>query len=118
MFENGDSRDVYLPPGVWVDYQTGKSYKGGWYNIKVGEIPIVMMVKDGTVLPHAKLAQTTKEIDWKELELRVYTSTGKASGKLFAPGDSKCLDITVAKNGNTLQVTSDPYQGKVKYKLK
>jgi len=34
LMESGVSaRDVYLPPGQWIDYQSGKVYAGGWHNI-------------------------------------------------------------------------------------
>jgi beta-galactosidase len=35
-------RDVYLPPGQWIDYQSGKSFSGGWRKIEAGPIPVVM----------------------------------------------------------------------------
>jgi alpha-D-xyloside xylohydrolase len=31
--------NVYLPPGTWIDYQTGKNYSGGWQHIEAGKIP-------------------------------------------------------------------------------
>ena len=40
-------RDVYLPAGQWIDYQTGKLYAGGWHKIEAGPIPVVMLVRDG-----------------------------------------------------------------------
>ncbi|MFN8206601.1 MAG: glycoside hydrolase family 31 protein [Bacteroidales bacterium] len=37
LFEaNMTGRDVYLPEGNWIDYQTGKSYSGGWHHIESG----------------------------------------------------------------------------------
>jgi alpha-D-xyloside xylohydrolase len=29
-------RDVYLPQGQWIDYQTGKLYPAGWHRIEAG----------------------------------------------------------------------------------
>ena len=31
-------RQVYLPGGEWVDYQTGITYTRGWHTIEMGEI--------------------------------------------------------------------------------
>lgn len=118
LFENGTSRDVYLPPGQWIDYQTGQKYSGGWHEIEVGEVPVVMLVKDGTILPHAKLVQSTKNINWKDLELKVYSTNGKAQGKVFKPGDKKCNEIVLYKKGEQYLVKSDPYNGMVKYDIK
>jgi len=66
------ARDVYLPPGQWVDYQTRKVYAGGWHNIVAGQIPIVMLVRDGAVIPHIKLAQSTAQMDWSSVEKVVF----------------------------------------------
>ena len=49
MHENETGRDVYLPPGTWIDYQTGKAYAGGWQKIEAGKIPEIILVRDGTV---------------------------------------------------------------------
>lgn len=41
LFEaNATGRDVYLPAGTWIDYQTGKVYCGGWHRIEAGAIPV------------------------------------------------------------------------------
>ncbi len=56
MHENATGRDVYLPPGTWIDYQGGKSYDGGWHHIEAGQLPVVMLVRNGTVIPQIALA--------------------------------------------------------------
>ena len=117
LLENGDSRDVYLPPGIWFDYQTGKRYAGGWHKVEVGEIPVVLMVRDETVIPHAELAQTTKEIDWNNLDLKVFSSTGSAKGFIFKPEDTDISEIAVKKGVKGFDMDDDPYQGSVKYQF-
>jgi alpha-D-xyloside xylohydrolase len=67
LFEDSDSRYVYLPAGKWVDYQTKKSYAGGWHEIAAGDIPCVILVKKGSVIPHVPVAQSTSEIDWSKV---------------------------------------------------
>ncbi|MGD8786405.1 MAG: alpha-xylosidase, partial [Phycisphaerales bacterium] len=62
LLESVNSRDVYLPPGWWIDYQTGNVYAGGWHHIKAGDIPVVVLVRDGTVIPHIGLAQSTAQM--------------------------------------------------------
>ncbi|VXD13512.1 TIM-barrel domain-containing protein [Marinoscillum sp. 108] len=118
LLENGTSREVYLPPGLWIDYQTEKEYPGGWHTMEVGEIPIVMLVRDGTILPHAKLAQTTKEIDWKTLELRVFSTNGKAAGLLYTPEADAIGEIVLTKVGEDYKLTTDPFKDKIKYIIK
>jgi len=67
LLESGmTGRTVYLPEGKWIDYQTEKVYEGGWHRIEAGSLPIIMLVRDGSVLPHLKLAQSTAEMDWRK----------------------------------------------------
>ena len=90
LLESGDSRTVYLPRGKWIDYQSGKVYEGGYQTIKVGEIPCVILVRDGSLIPHAPLAQRTDQIQWDKVELKAYKADAKkCQGLLFKPGDSK-----------------------------
>ena len=95
LLESGSSRNVYLPAGKWVDYQSGKIYEGGFQDIETGEIPCVILVRDGSLIPHAKLAQHTGDIDWSDIELREYKSSAdlKCTGILYKPGDSAIQTI-------------------------
>jgi len=52
-------RDVYLPQGQWIDYQTGKVYPAGWHRIEAGRIPVVMLVREGSVIPQMQAALST-----------------------------------------------------------
>jgi len=72
LLESGNSRNVYLPKGKWIDYQSGKVYEGGYQTIKAGKIPCIILVKDGSVIPHAPLAQRTDQIDWNAVENKVF----------------------------------------------
>ena len=47
-------------------------YAGGWHRIEAGKIPVVMLVRDGTVLPHIALAQSTQKMDWSKMDLAVF----------------------------------------------
>ena len=90
LMESGNSRMVYLPKGKWIDYQDGKVYDGGYQTIKAGKIPAVILVRDGSLIPHAPLAQRTDEIDWNKVELKAYKADAKTcKGLLYKPGDSQ-----------------------------
>jgi alpha-D-xyloside xylohydrolase len=118
LFENVTERNVYLPKGKWIDYQTNKIYEGGWHTIKAGDIPIIMLVKDGTVLPHIKLAQSTKDMDWSSLELKVFAAdAAKASCKLYVPNDTNLYNLEVVKKGNSFELVKNPLEGKTKFKI-
>src|SRR5574344_31931 len=97
LMESGiNERVVYLPKAKWIDYHDGKVYNSGWNTIKAGTLPIIMLVRDGSVLPHIKLAQSTSEMDWSKINLKVYCVEKKsAEGQLFLPSDSKTQSIKV-----------------------
>tara|TARA_Y100001935_G_scaffold109309_1_gene90774 strand:- start:25077 stop:27446 length:2370 start_codon:yes stop_codon:yes gene_type:complete len=114
LFENVEERSVYLPMGtVWHDYQTGKIYEGGFHTIEAGEIPIIILVRDGAVIPHADLVQTTKDLDWGNLELKVYSKDGNGTGLLYKP-DSKKVETLELKNG---KLTKNPFGRKTRFKV-
>ena len=119
LIEEGSSRKVYLPPGSWIDYQTGKVYRGAeWHQISSGQIPVVLLVKDHSVVPHIAVAQSTSQMNWNEIELRVFSTDGSAVGGLFAlpQGDLQTLRVDSAPNG--LVIKDDPLRGKVKWQIR
>ena len=90
LMESGTERMVYLPKGKWIDYQSGAVYEGGYQTIKVGKIPAVILVRDGSLIPHAPLVQRTDEINWNAIELKPYQAdAAKCTGLLYKPGDAK-----------------------------
>lgn len=119
LFEDVKSRNVYLPPGQWIDYQTGKIYSGGWHNIEAGTIPIIVLARDGAVIPHIKLAQSTSEMDWSELELVVYSSDSQnVNGLVCLPSDLVLHKLSLVKEYNKFQLENDPFAGKVSWKIR
>ncbi|NLP56895.1 alpha-xylosidase [Lutibacter sp. B1] len=118
LFENVTERSVYLPEGKWIDYQTHKVYKKGWHTIEVGEIPIIMLVKDGTILPHIKLAQSTKDMDWSHLELKVYAADAtEVSCNLYLPNDEQLYKLSATKKDQTFELKNNPVSTKTKFKI-
>jgi len=94
LMESGDSRDCYLPKGKWIDYQTGTVYDGGWQHIKVGEIPAVILVRDGSLIPTVPVAQSTDKIEWDKMELKAYkVDAQKCLGLVFKPGDTDVTEV-------------------------
>jgi alpha-D-xyloside xylohydrolase len=105
-------RDVYLPPGQWIDYQTGKTYAGGWHNIQAGQIPVVMLVRDGAVIPHMKAAQSTAQLDWGKIEMVVYASGAQGRGLVCLPGDNVLRPLEAARRNGAFALVGDPLAGK------
>ncbi len=114
LFESGTTgRDVYLPPGQWIDYQTGQVYAAGWHRIEAGKIPVVMLVRDGAAIPHIALAQSTKDMDWSKLDLVVFASASeKAEGLVCLPSDRVLRKVSLAKKGGAFGAAEDALGGK------
>ena len=91
MLEDGNGRDVYLPgKDKWIDYQTGKVYNPGWNHIVCGELPIVIMVKDGSAIPHIPVAQCTDQLKWDKIIWKHFkVEKKKTEGLLCLPVDNK-----------------------------
>jgi alpha-D-xyloside xylohydrolase len=118
LHQGETSRAVYLPPGGWIDYQTGKSYAGGWQTIAAGEIPEIILVRDGTVLPHIALAQSTMQMDWSKIELVVYAKeAATAKGSVFLPGDREPQSLTLTKQDGAFKLSEDPLAGRVAWQI-
>ncbi len=117
LFDDNLSRDVYLPPGLWIDYQTNKEYSEGWHHIDAGKVPIVMLVKKGSVIPHIELAQSTKFMDWSKLELKVYGGAGKESKVLVClPDDKKLQELFIMKTeSGDYELRENPLKGKLEF---
>ena len=114
LFDEASARRVYLPPGRWIDYQGGRTYEGSrWYELRAGEIPIVLLVRDHTALPHVMVAQSTAFVDWHHIELRVFSSDGApADGSVALPGDDVHL---VRVSGD--RIVRDPLVGRVTWRI-
>jgi alpha-D-xyloside xylohydrolase len=118
LMESGSSRRVYLPPGEWIDYQTGKTYAGErWHQIEAGQIPVVLLVRNHAAIPHVRVAQSTADIDWKNVELRVFSTDNGPAGAMFTlpDGDLQPLILNGSPSGYTLP--GDPLRGQVSWRV-
>ena len=112
--ENATTRRVYLPPGMWIDYQTGRAYEGArWHTMTAGAIPIVLLVKNHTVLPHLAVAQSTSAMNWNDVQLRVFSTDGARSTGAFALPNGAVQSLQV----DGTRLVSDPLAGKVKWRV-
>ena len=119
LIESDKERDVYLPPGQWIDYQTGKVYDGGWHRSQAGEIPVIALVKEGAVIPHIELAQSTAYMNWSELELVIYTAEkDTAEGLVCLPSDQILHKIELSSQNGSFRLNNNPLLGKVKWNIR
>lgn len=118
LFENTTGRDVYLPPGQWIDYQSGKNFPGGWHRIEAGVIPVVMLVREGAVIPRIALAQSTSQMDWTKLELVVFaTASSRVTGKVCLPSDNILHSLSLSGKNASFSLDKDPLAGRVKWNI-
>jgi len=95
--ENSTGRDVYLPAGEWIDYQTGKLYSGGWHKIEAGSIPVRDAGARWRGHPQMEPAQSTASLDWSKLDMVIYADPRRKPRRAWcacrrqrpAPGGSR-----------------------------
>jgi alpha-D-xyloside xylohydrolase len=118
LIEPGDTRKVYLPPGTWIDYQSNKTYEGAkWHQITAGPIPVILLVKDHTALAHLKVAQSTSEMDWNNVELKIFSSdNGPVTGWFTSP-QNDVFQLELNNTGRGYALKTDPLAGKVKWQV-
>jgi alpha-D-xyloside xylohydrolase len=120
LFEAGSQkRDVYLPPGSWIDYQTGRSHAGGWHRLEAGALPALILVREGAALPHITLAQSTQDMDWSRLELVVFGGqAARAHALVSLPSDNVLHRLALARRGRDFVLESDPLAGRVRWETR
>lgn len=104
-----DNREVYLPVGDWVQYGTNNRFKGGrWINAKKDSLPILIFIKDGSIIPRVAVSQCTKDIDWANIQLDMYTTVDAEDNQkqeLNIYSDKDCVKVNV--EGDTVDYVSD-----------
>lgn len=118
MEANTKSRNVYLPAGKWIDYQSGKVYDKGWNNIEAGEIEAVILVRNGAVLPNIQLAQSTMQMDWSKIELVPYSIDKSELHTLIClPDDNQLKEIQLVKKADKIDIANNPFGTKVSFSV-
>jgi alpha-D-xyloside xylohydrolase len=69
------------------------------------------------VIPHARLAQSTKDIDWSKIQLSVYSTNGAAKGIVFRPSDKELNELNVVLKNGKYNLATDPYNKKVEWNI-
>jgi alpha-D-xyloside xylohydrolase len=71
------------------------------------------------MIPHIALAQSTAQMDWTKLDLVVYaTDSQKANGLICLPTDKVLHKISVVRRNGNFAIESDPFAGKVGWKIR
>lgn len=116
LLESNSQREVYLPPGGWVDYQSGARYEGGSTElIQVGPLPIIILVREGAVIPHAKLAQSVDEMDWSRVDL-VWFGESPSRPAMFVNQDGEPMKVQLQED-LPHAVLNDPSRGTIRWSV-
>jgi len=124
MAAPGNRRDIYLPPGQWIDYFTGQTYPGEQllrYKCPLDRIPV--FVKAGSILPLQPEMAYSDERPLDTLIVQVY-GPGRAEFNLYEDdgsslgyrtGEYAWTAITEAPLASgTYQITIGPTKGEFK----
>ena len=90
-----------------------KLYSAGWHRIEAGRIPIVLLVREGAVIPHIEAAQSTARLDWSKLEMVVYAAGAQnAQGLVCLPSDNVLHKVDATRRGGVFALAADAPAGK------
>jgi alpha-D-xyloside xylohydrolase len=117
LLEHGvNGRNVYLPPGTWHDFQSGRTHDGpGWKRLQAGELPVVLLVRDGAAVPMVEVAQSTDDIDWGKVTLRVFATGPEARALFCLPADGVLHELSLKRRAAKWSLSADPTEGRVKW---
>jgi alpha-glucosidase len=122
--EGATSQKVYLPPGEWMDYATGRRYAGA-HSIQVPADAttwkgIPLFVRSGSILATQPLEQYTGEHPVTELTLDIFPSATAAAFVVY-DDDGTTYDyekgkyfrqvVTAARSGEETAITLDAPSG-------
>ncbi|MDE7313398.1 MAG: alpha-xylosidase [Eubacterium sp.] len=113
VFHAEGMAEYYLPTGRWTNYLTGEEVQGGvWRREHHGYLSIPLLVRENTILATASGTASADEPYAGRLLVKVYGLKEKAHTQVFQ-GSGKVLELTLAKNGNTVTIHSQaehPYR--------
>jgi alpha-glucosidase (family GH31 glycosyl hydrolase) len=102
-----DCRQVYLPPGGWVDFRTHAVLEGGRHIDVTAPLEFVpLYVRAGAILPLGPLRQHTEEPSDEPLTVGLYAPAGEAEYVLQEPEGPVRLAYRV--EGGAVHVTAPP----------
>jgi alpha-D-xyloside xylohydrolase len=102
-------RKIYLPPGAWVDYQTGKTYPGEkWLYLDTGPLPGILLVREGALIPQVPIAQSTSMIKWDQLS---FIAFGNQHAKGIYYHENEYLQLEAKKEGKEWKLVSENKAG-------
>jgi alpha-D-xyloside xylohydrolase len=101
IYDESESRRLYLPEGAWYDWWTGRRVDGGrWLQVEAPLDRIPLYVREGRVIPLMESMDYIGQRPMRSIELRVAPFTGDGETAFTAPVDESWADIRYqAANG-------------------
>lgn len=87
--ENGNAdfsavREIYLPKGRWIDFNTNEIYDGGKYiTYKAAADILPMFIKEGAIIPQKDGLMHAEDYSIKDTEIYIYPSMHETSFSLY-----------------------------------
>ena len=101
LFAGEPGRTVHLPPGEWHDFWTGKTVSGD-LEVDAGERHIPVFVRGGSVMPLARISNSTADVASLELEVAIF-GDGQRAFELQRTGESLVLSWNAARQHGQVQ---------------
>jgi alpha-D-xyloside xylohydrolase len=71
-----------------------------------------MLVREGSLIPHMKVAQSTAQMDWSNLDMVVFaSSTASAQGLVCLPKDNILHPLRAERRNGAFVLAADPLAG-------
>ncbi|MGC8787135.1 MAG: glycoside hydrolase family 31 protein, partial [Anaerolineae bacterium] len=110
-------RQVYLPPGNWVDYWSKKPVKGGcWIKVEAPLEIIPLWVRAGAIIPMGPELSYVEEKPLDPLTLELYWPQDSME-TVVQEEDRPGIPVRYRRNGNKLNVGVGPAPGLVEIVL-
>jgi alpha-D-xyloside xylohydrolase len=113
VLDDYDRRQVYLPPGQWIDYWTKSVYHGSrWVTVDAPLAVLPIFVKAGAIIPHGPVIQYVDAQPCSPLTLEIYQPLDEG---LYVIHDQSHPDVVVSyrRRGSTFIVTAEGAPDKV-----
>ena len=120
LFAEGDARNVYLPPGEWIDYPIGQDVRRRQVARDRGRPgadrgPGPRRLGDSA---SPTVAQSTGDIDWDDLELRVFGGDDESAAGHVALPEGTVHDVKLSRGSDgKFQLENDPLAGDVRWRI-
>jgi alpha-D-xyloside xylohydrolase len=87
--------------------------------IEAGRIAVVMLVRDGAVIPRIKLAQSTMFMDWSNIDLVIFASASqKPKGLVCLPSDDVLREVSFRQSNGDFVIGGSSLPGKVRWNVR